>query len=212
VSVDVLRYWLGMVRHEEALRLRVRAAPPVPADRAPRLDLRSPGRGQVYFKIACGGDEGGEQLLTGAASKLTIEVRGDRGSFFEHWLRSVLFTRRLSSQGGDVAEGPIPMIGFPVIFNARKGELSTILRRPLSALTWRDVLGDPWKIPSARRRSLGEAPGPPATVDLVTEPDAPGELPYSFDELERSEDRAMTLVRALTDAATAALLPPDVRV
>lgn len=112
---------------------------------------------------------------------LTLPVLGDRGAFFEHWLRSIYFSRRLSKVSTEI-EGPIPVVGFPVLFNARKGELFTVLRMPLSALSWRDEEGKPWPFPLRRRPSRAKAPKPPAFVELRAEPPEPGELPFSFDE------------------------------
>ena len=47
---EILKYWLGAIRHEEALGAFIRAAPPNRKGRQTTPNLADPQRGQPYFK------------------------------------------------------------------------------------------------------------------------------------------------------------------
>lgn len=177
---DTLRYWLGMIRHEEAMGLKVRAAPPVKRGSRWEPNLLEPGRGRAYFKLPCRQEGGAEGFLARTDEALELPLADDRGEFFEHWLRGSYFTQRFRHSVDDI--GLTSMVaGFPVLFDARKGELTTLLRLPLSELLWLGEDGEPWRIPSQRARRRGATPKPPVAVRLASDDEA--DLPYAIDEI-----------------------------
>lgn len=170
---DVLRYWLAAIRTEEAMSLRVRAERP----RGRRkLDLIEPGRGQTYFKLM---DEDAAPFLLRETLAVEREVSEDRLGFLEHTLREA-YRRERWSRGAD--EDPPPLVvGFPVIFDPRRGELRTVLRFELDSMAWRDAVGQGWEPPTARERARG-APTPPMILRLRADLPPEDELPYTLDE------------------------------
>lgn len=177
---ETLRYWLGMIRHEEAMGLKVRAAPPIKRGSRWEPNLLDPSRGRAYFKLPCGREGGAEGFLARADEVLELPIVDDRGEFFEHWLRGSYIAQRFRQGVEDI--GLTSMVaGFPVLFDARKGELTTLLRLPLSELLWLGEDGEPWHLPSLRARRRGTLPTPPATVRLKGDDEA--DLPLAIDEI-----------------------------
>ena len=84
-------------------------------------------------------------------------------------------------RGADDVSLSTMVAGFPVIYDSRRGLLSTLLRLPLAELTWLDEQGNPWRLPSHKDRRKGVRPEPPRWVRLVGDVDA--ELPYALDEV-----------------------------
>lgn len=202
---EVLRYWLAMIRHEEALRLKIRAAPPVAptADRAP--NILDPAPGQSYFKLLCGGHGGAEGLLAGGDDALELPFAADRIGFFEHWLLKTYRMQRYR-QSGEGQESPPVIAGFPVLFNQRRGELQTVLRLPLGGIMWIGADGRVWNAPTYRERKRRQVPPPPVELELLADENEEGdELPYALNEpvLSRSlgvqEETIGELVRELSD-------------
>ena len=183
---ELLRYWLGMIRHEEALGMTVRAAPPVRRDR--KVSILDPGRGQPYFKLVPGEEGLGEVagFALRDAPKLECTVARERGTFFEHWLRGAYYRQVAVSRGwaSPDDDGPPVMVGFPVFHDSRRGELRTLLRFGVTDLRWRNVVGAPWELPKPAARR-GEGAGPvagPGAMTLEAEPPAAEVLPYAVDE------------------------------
>jgi len=175
---DVFRYWLAMIRREEALSLRIRAEPPIPVDNARAVNLIEPGRGRTYFKLV---GETALSFITRDARKLELELTGDRTGFFEHWLTQTYRQQRFR-RGNEDHEPPPVVIGFPVVYDARRGELKTLLRFTAEHVTWLDAEGDAWEAPEPRDRRKGRVPAGP--VKLRLEAESPGgEMPFMLDDI-----------------------------
>ncbi|MEC8023010.1 MAG: hypothetical protein VX223_03700, partial [Myxococcota bacterium] len=172
---DVLRYWLSIIRREEALTSAIRAAPPV--RREPSVDLRNPGRGQTYFKLGLLSDPDVPALCLREQSTLDISLQGDRMLFFEHWLRRRYISRRSDD------DGPQVMLGFPVIYQPRRGELSTLLRFPMESIIWKDATQQQWTAPLPRDLRSSVALVPPMSLTLRTDGRPEGLPKFSVDEL-----------------------------
>ena len=180
---EVLRYWLAMIRHEEALSRRVKAAPPVARGVRFAPNLREPRPGRSYFRLRCGGPEGAEELLVRARSTVELPISGDRGEFFEHWLRRLYQAQRYRAldEGGGLGD---MVAAFPVVYDRRRGELSTVLRLPLGEIRWLDAVGERWSVPGFdARRDRRITLTPPSSLALVADEPEEGELPFTLDEV-----------------------------
>ena len=179
---EVYRYWLAMIRHEEALALRIRAAPP---RRGQGVDLCDPKRGQTYFKLTrraeLGDEEETVQFLFRESTALELPLGGDRDGFFEHWLRETYRKERFVRRGQDSEQPPV-VVGFPVIHDSRRGELGTLLRFPLDEIAWLDAVGERWEPPRPRQRRAGAGLDPPRSLAIRQEGPDDDELPYALDE------------------------------
>ncbi|MFT7621541.1 MAG: hypothetical protein ACI9WU_000705 [Myxococcota bacterium] len=164
----ILRYWLGMIRREEALGARISASPLRNANRP--VDLVEPGRGQSYFKLR---GEAAEFLLR-ETTAIQADLTGDRLGFFEHWLRETY--RRERFRNSDQDEVPPLLVGFPVFHDARRGELNTLFRFSIEPVDWLGQLEQAWAVPARRKRVKGPGLAGPAGLMLSAEPpdeDAP---------------------------------------
>src|SRR4051812_42057036 len=99
---EVLRYWLGALRLEEALQVRPQARRVTHAAAVPRLE--QPTSGQNYFKLPMDAELG--QLL-GKQTQLTRAFDGELCGFFETWLEGQY---RRSDEEGELAH----LLCFPV--------------------------------------------------------------------------------------------------
>lgn len=182
-ALDVLRYWLAALRHEEALAVRPRAA----ATRAPKaaLDLRQPGEGQNYFKLLPAEAPAASAFLLRAERELTLPADGERLGLFERWLRNSYRREQMKRFGGGRDEaGPTWLVGFPVVHFPQSGELATLLRFVADDLVWKGQDGRAWLPPAYRDRQGGRFPPMPAHVLLRMLPkeDEGGDvLPYALD-------------------------------
>ena len=166
-----------MIRREEALGLRIRAAPPIRGETERPLNLVQPGRGQTYFKLT--GDEAAPFLLQ-ESRELTAELTGDRAAFFDHWLTETYRQQRFQRSSGNDEAVPL-VVGFPVLFDATRGQLMTLLRFSTEELSFVDAAGEAWSAPKARERQRGTVPVPPAALRLASEK-SDEEPPYALDE------------------------------
>ena len=156
-----------MVKREEALSLRIRAAAPVERERP--LDLRDPGQGQTYYKLPHA-----EEVLLRRELVHKGGLTGDRRAFFEHWLRSEMFRQRRRNAGGPEDDGSEYVIGFPVLWGRRRGELMSLLRFPVARVSFMDIKQERWE--------YGRL-APPVEVGIEAEEALDGELPYAIDEV-----------------------------
>lgn len=162
-AADVLRYWLGSMRYQEALAARPKAQKPEPqsgaepgsVELAPNLVQPTPGR--KYMKLDWARREAFVSARRGRVELgLDVEARG----LFEDWLASVY------RRGED--DDDSPRVGYLLSFPAvllPKGELASLLRAPLE-LRWRTSSG-PFVVPSSSERATSKLPEPPVTVELA---------------------------------------------
>jgi hypothetical protein len=125
---DVLRYWLALLRHQEALSARPRArraamrsAPAPGAVVEPSPNLRDPARGQDYVKLPWPGIE---DFLLRRQSVLRRELDAEAIAFFEHWLAA-----RYRAAGAEVSQ--VEAVAFPVVLLGRE-ELAGVFRMGVS--------------------------------------------------------------------------------
>jgi hypothetical protein len=175
-AADVLRYWLGSIRYQEALSARPKAQriESEAADAAavvPNLVQPTPGR--KYMKLDWAGREAFVCARRGhVEAELDIEAKG----LFEDWLWGVY------RRGGDDDDTPRVghLLSFPSLLSPR-GELAGLLRCPLE-LGWRAPNGSDFVAPSAAERATSKLPEPPAGYRLMHGArDADDVLPFFVD-------------------------------
>ncbi|MFT5432563.1 MAG: hypothetical protein ACI9OJ_003262, partial [Myxococcota bacterium] len=182
-SPNILKYWLGAIRHEEALGAYIRAAPPNRKERQP--DISEPDRGQPYFKLPR--TDATLKLLFDGSDPMDLPVNTDRVAFLEHWLRrryqrdrTVHFSRVTADTENDSW-----LAGFPVLYDARRGQLFTLLQRQLHSPIWLTATGQLWEPPTFRDRSRHNIPPPPLNVRLIADTgpeDGPAPPPFAVCE------------------------------
>ncbi len=171
---QVLRYWLGTIRAEEALASRPRARPPARGG-AGRVQVKRPRPGQTYFKLRPAAEV--QALLLGEVKAIELDLDVERAAFTEHWINETYRQYRRSE------ERPLRwLLGFPVLRMVRTDELAPLLRMRVQ-LSWHDDEGKVWKPPGKKTR---DAKGPALegpTRLRVTLPDEDEEdlLPYAVD-------------------------------
>lgn len=190
---NVLRYWLSLVRMEEALARRPRARRP--NFRPGPVNLQEPVPGQDYAKLTY---VGAEAFLTDQGGELLIPLDAEWGPFFESWL-----VRRY--RGGADDDGALDhLVLFPSLHLPRD-ELAGVLRFPVG-LAWLDQDGRCFVVPSRTQRRRRELPAPPTRARLSPgRNEVAGELPCFIDAkllrttLQVDEDRIDALVSGLRE-------------
>ncbi len=199
----VLRYWLAMIRHEEALGQKLRAVTrPRPQQQA---NVVSPVAGQIYFKLLADGIDtaaselADDEVKAAIASFLVLErdelhfhVSGERAAFCEHVLDGAYRRERNKRFGGGDEGSGEHVAGFPAFYDARRGELACLLRFPVAPPDWLDAEGEPWKEPAYKTRKQGNAIDGPATMKLAeiggdADPEDVAPLPYALDVQQASQ-------------------------
>jgi hypothetical protein len=185
----VLRYWLAMVRQEEALQAALKVGTPK-ASGPPEL-LR-PRTGHAYMKLVPEGDDAASraasrtailQHFVHAGGPLVYPVVGERVAFLEDTLAKAYRRERAARFGQDGGETPVHFVGFPTLHAARRQTLATVLRFPIASPTFLDAAGKPWKPPSYNARRHAKALTAPTHVRIPGPLDAAdaGLLPYTLD-------------------------------
>lgn len=175
-AADVLRYWLGSIRYQEALAARPKAQriEPASTDAAAQMpNLVQPTPGRKYMKLDWTGREAFVCARRGHAEVgLDAEAKG----LFEDWLWG--YYRR----GGEDDDTPRVghLLSFPSLLSPR-GELAGLLRCPLE-LGWRTAGGSDFVPPSAAQRAASKLPEPPVSYRLThAARDADDALPFFVD-------------------------------
>ncbi len=185
----VLRYWLAMVRQEEALQAALKVGTPK-AGGPPEL-LR-PRPGHAYIKLVPEGDDPAAraasrraitQHFVHAGGPLVYPIVGERVAFLEDTLAKAYRRERAARFGQDGGETPVHFVGFPTLHAARRQTLATILRFPIPSPTFIDASGKAWKPPSYNARRHAKALTAPTHVTVPGPLDAAdaGLLPYTLD-------------------------------
>jgi AAA domain-containing protein len=177
-AADVLRYWLGSMRYQEALAARPKAQKPEPPGGAepgsveltPNLVQPTPGR--KYMKLDWAEREA---FVSARRGRLELALDVEAKGLFEDWLASVY--RRGEDDDDAVRVGYL--LSFPAIL-LPKGELASLLRAPLE-LRWRTATG-PFVVPSGAERATSKLPEPPVSVALAHgERESEDALPFFVD-------------------------------
>jgi hypothetical protein len=176
---DVLRYWLGLMRHQEALAARPKARRQDPRAAAETLpNLKDPVPGQQYAKLDW--TERGA-FFAARRGHVDLEFDAEARGFFEDWLVNA-YRRGDDDEGQRVGH----LLGFPTLL-LPKGELGGLLRCAVD-VRWLTAQGLSFSVPSYKQRAAGVFPEPPCRVRLVQkepadEADLTGEeaLPFFLD-------------------------------
>jgi hypothetical protein len=160
-ATDVLRYWLGSMRYQEALAARPKAQriESGPAEAAAVIpNLVQPAPGRKYMKLDWASREA---FVCARRGHVDLALDAEAKGLFEDWLWG--FYRR----GGDDDDTPRVghLLSFPSLLSPR-GELAGLLRCPLD-LVWRAPNGRDFVPPSASERAASKLPEPPASYRLL---------------------------------------------
>ena len=173
---QVLRYWLALLRQEEALHNRPKARPPVRPGF--KVDMADPRPGPTYFKLRP--TDAVLDMLFRTEEHLIQEVDPERMAFFGQWLRTAYQREAAAKFGRTDPRQQRVYLGFITLHDGKAGELACLLRFGAN-LSWRDAEGEPFAVPSYADRKARRIPEPPPTVAI--DADAPSEkvLPYLID-------------------------------
>ncbi len=167
---DVLRYWLALLRHEEALSARPRARRLGRSARS-EPDLKAPVPGQEYLKLPTGSAD----FCVTRRGELELEPSAEWCAFFEDWLHG-----RYRATDPEDSEAVSQLIAFPAIHLPRD-ELGGLLRCPVRA-SWLTAEGKDLEVPNYRARMAGALPATPARLRLAQAPSGEEEaLPFFVD-------------------------------
>ncbi len=173
--LEVLRYWLAVVRQEEALAARPRARKP-PSRPLP-IDLRDPGQGIGYLRL-----DRALTLLTRAEPRWLGPMDAATQAFFERWLRVRYRAESAAARGRPEQAQPTWFVGWPVVHFEGRGELASLLRFEVD-VGFRTADDKRFQAPSWADRRAGRLPPPPTTIRLsAPAPDA-GSPWFSADPL-----------------------------
>lgn len=158
---DVLRYWLAVMRHQEALAARPKARRQNTTEAAALAsvvpNLKDPAPGQHYAKLDW--SERAAFIVT-QKGQVDVELDAEACAFFEDWLGAA-YRRGEDDDSQRVGY----LLSFPTLLLPR-GELAGVLRCPVE-LRW---LGDDAKafnVPSYKQRASGDYPEPPTRYRLT---------------------------------------------
>jgi hypothetical protein len=160
-TADVLRYWLGAMRYQEALSARPKALRPETGARAePSLqvpNLVQPAPGRKYMKLDW---TAREAFVSARRGELLLPLDAEARGLFEDWL---FWSYR---RGSDDDDGPRVgyLLSFPTLL-LPKGELAGVLRSPLE-LRWRTSDAREFVVPSNAERAASKYPEPPTQIRL----------------------------------------------
>jgi hypothetical protein len=146
-----MRYWLALLRHEEALAVRPRARR-VPAGAPTVPELATPSPGQDYIKLAF---EGSAAFLVGRTGVVEQALDSEACAFFEDWLNA---RYRRGAEDGRLAH----LVTFPTLLLPRQ-ELAGLLRFAVS-LQWQSAEGKLWVPPTPAERARNQFPEPPRAL------------------------------------------------
>ena len=203
---QLLRYWLGILKHEAAAQVGCIEAPEHDEDGAFAPDLWQPAYGRSYFELGSGGAEplALADFLVQRRHGLTVEhLTARHQPFFEQDLRASYRRERLTERGLPAPDDSgLVVVGFPVVRFRESGRmrLAALLQIPV-AVEWHDDQGKPWTAPARRERRGQTGAAPPSTCGLHSY-DAEGlGIPYLLNEalLHRVAGLETEAVDALTE-------------
>lgn len=152
LSATILRYWLSLLRQEEALTTRPKARriehPTLPTP----ASVASPTAGQDYVKLPFAD---AAAFIVEHKGALGVAATGECSAFFENWLAT-----QYRRSGEEVAMDHL--VFFPALLTPRQ-ELAGILRFPVE-IEWRDASGGRFETPTAGDRAKKRYPTPPSTL------------------------------------------------
>lgn len=173
---QVLRYWLALLRQEEALHNRPKARAPVRPSFV--VNMADPRPGPTYFKVRPTDDV--LDLLFRAEERLLQPVDPERLAFFGQWLRTAYQREAAARFGRTDPRQQRVYLGFVTLHDRRAGELACLLRFGAN-LSWRDAAGEPFAVPTYADRKANRVPPPPAMVEINADGPSEKVLPYLID-------------------------------
>lgn len=173
---QVLRYWLALLRQEEALHNRPKARPPVRPGFS--VNLAEPRPGPTYFKLRPTPDV--LAALLRERESLLQAVDPERMAFFGQWLRTAYQREAAAKFGRTDPRQQRVYLGFVALHDRRQGELACLLRFGAN-LDWRDSDGKPFQPPSYAERKARRLPDPPTYLWLNLDTPSEKVLPYLID-------------------------------
>lgn len=191
LSSIILRYWLSLLRQEEALTTRPKARRLEHPSLLTVASVATPTAGQDYIKLPFG--EVASFLVEGKP-KLTVPVHGECGAFFENWLATQY---RRSSEDVSMEH----LVFFPALLTARQ-ELAGLVRFGVD-IEWARDNGSRFAPPTAAERAKKHYPDPPTRLEVLAQLEA-SQLPLFVDSrvlrelLRIDEDRLERWLSALT--------------
>lgn len=173
--IDILKYWVAAIRHEESLSARPKAI----RQRGPAsFNWQSPIGGHTYFKAAR--NERLSELILGDATEASFEVNDEQRSFLGRQVRQIYYRQDHAWQVDEKA-GSSVVFGFPALYLPRTDELASLIRFRAS-LDWLDKDGSVVDVPSKRARQNQKFPSEPHSYRLKRTEDEDEELlPLSLD-------------------------------
>ncbi len=173
---DVLRYWLGSMRHQEALAARPKArrqdtgGSAVVASSIP--NLVDPVPGQNYAKLDW---VGREAFVAAQRGQVELDMDPESRAFFEDWL-SGAYRRGEDDEKQRVGH----LLSFPTLL-LPKGDLCGLLRSPVD-VGWLAAGPGSFAVPSYKQRAAGNFPEAPSRWRLThAQSDDEGALPFFVD-------------------------------
>ncbi len=163
----MLRYWLAVLRLEEALQVRPQARRATHAALVPKLEQPTPG--QDYFKLPL--DAGVAQLLS-KQTQLARAFDGELCGFFETWLDKQY---RRSEEEQELSH----LLCFPVV-HLPKGELAGLLRCGVR-LRFGTGESPAFKAPTRAERQRQAYPAPPDQARITRAPKVEAAWPFFID-------------------------------
>ena len=180
--IDVLRYWVAAIRHEESLTTRPKAI----RIRGPDIfDWQRPVGNHPYFKVARAGPF--QDLLLDKQREAVCVVGGEQRSFLARQARHVYYRQDHSWQTDETTRSTV-VVGFPSVYFPRSDELATLVRLRVT-VEWFDDAGKALNLPTKKERDRRAFPGPPTTYILkkILDDDE-ALLPLSIDSRVLTQD------------------------
>jgi hypothetical protein len=180
--IDVLRYWVAAIRHEESLTTRPKA---IRVSGPAVFDWQRPVGNHPYFKVARSGPF--EDLLLDRHREAVLTVGPEQRSFLARQARQVYYRQDHAWQTDETTRSTV-VVGFPSIYFPRSDELATLIRLRVT-VEWFDDAGKPLSLPTKKERDRKSFPGSPTTYMLkkILEEDETI-LPLSIDSRALTQD------------------------
>jgi hypothetical protein len=180
--IDVLRYWVAAIRHEESLTTRPKA---IRVSGPAVFDWQRPVGNHSYFKVPR--PVSFEELLLDRRREAVLTVGPEQRSFLARQARQVYYRQDHAWQTDETTRSTV-VVGFPSIYFPRSDELATLIRLRVT-VEWFDDSGKPLSLPTKKERDRKAFPGSPTTYMLkkILEEDE-SILPLSIDSRVLTQD------------------------
>ncbi len=180
--IDVLRYWVAAIRHEESLTIRPKA---IRQSGPSTFNWKAPIGNHTYFKTAR--NDAVSAFIMGDSAEVECEVHDEQRSFLGRQVRQVYYRQDHAWQVDESVRANV-VFGFPALYMPRSDELATLIRCRAS-VAWLDDASNVVIVPSKRERGKKKYPKPPSSYRLKRTLDEDDELlPLSLDARLMSQE------------------------